>query len=183
MNLLNSFRIAFCFDCKHEIDQQCNTFFNSRDETTTVNRQPEFTQLDIELSFTQPESIMKLIENVLVNSWPKELPTIPNTFPRMTYEQAMETYGSDKPDTRSKEFLLKNVTNLLRQDTENRNFGAYAIVLPKLIAEKLKNKNDTILKRFRTENKNIEIFQLKNDEVRTSYAQTSTIGKFNLELN
>lgn len=78
----------------------------SRDETTTVNRQPEFTQLDIELSFTQPESIMKLIENVLVNSWPNELPKIPNTFKRMTYEQAMETYGSDKPDIRSSEFLV-----------------------------------------------------------------------------
>lgn len=79
-----------------------------RDETTTVNRQPEFTQLDLELSFTQPESILKLIENVLLNSWPKELPQIPISFRRMTYENAMGTYGSDKPDTRSTEFLVIN---------------------------------------------------------------------------
>lgn len=73
-----------------------------------MNRQPEFTQLDIELSFTQPECIMQLIENVLLNSWPKHLPSIPAQFKRMTYQQAMETYGSDKPDIRSKEFLVRN---------------------------------------------------------------------------
>lgn len=56
-----------------------------RDETTTVNRLPEFTQLDIELSFTKPEFIIKLIENVLSNSWPKDFPQIPKTFERMTY--------------------------------------------------------------------------------------------------
>lgn len=73
-----------------------------------MNRQPEFTQLDIELSFTQPDAIMQLIENVLSNSWPKELPKIPAQFNRMTYKQAMETYGSDKPDTRSSELLVCN---------------------------------------------------------------------------
>lgn len=71
-----------------------------------MNRQPEFTQLDIELSFTQPESIMRLIENVLLNCWPQHLPNISLPFKRMTYEYAMETYGSDKPDTRSNEFLV-----------------------------------------------------------------------------
>ncbi|XP_055296387.1 aspartate--tRNA ligase, mitochondrial isoform X3 [Sitodiplosis mosellana] len=135
-----------------------------RDETTTVNRQPEFTQLDIELSFTQPESIMKLIENVLVNSWPKGLPQISNTFRRMTYEEAMETYGSDKPDTRSTEFLLKNVTNSLRQDNDNRSFGAYAIVLPKQTAQQLKKAHEAIVRRIGAQSKNVELIQLKNDE-------------------
>lgn len=77
-----------------------------RDETTTVNRQPEFTQLDIELSFTQPESIMRLIENVLAHCWPQHLSKIVLPFKQMTYQQAMETYGSDKPDTRTNEFLV-----------------------------------------------------------------------------
>lgn len=77
-----------------------------RDETTTVNRQPEFTQLDIELSFTQPESIMRLIENVLAHCWPQHLSKIVLPFNQMTYQQAMETYGSDKPDTRTNEFLV-----------------------------------------------------------------------------
>lgn len=146
-----------------------------------MNRQPEFTQLDIELSFTQPESIMELIENVLVNSWPKELPQIPNKFRRMTYQEAMETYGSDKPDTRSTEFLLKNVTNLLRQDTENRNFGAHAIILPKSTSQGIENTIDVILRRFRTEIKNIEIFQLKNDDVSTSCIQL--LSKIRTEIN
>lgn len=80
--------------------------WNGRDETTTVNRQPEFTQLDIELSFTKPESIMRLIENVLTHCWPQHLPKIGSPFEQMTYQHAMETYGSDKPDTRSTEFLV-----------------------------------------------------------------------------
>lgn len=83
----------------------------TRDESTTVNRQPEFTQLDIELSFTQPESIIELIENVLSNCWPSHLPIIQSKFERMTYKQAMETYGSDKPDIRSADFLVKKCVN------------------------------------------------------------------------
>lgn len=92
-----------CFPIVHE-KIQCLCSF--RDESTTVNRQPEFTQLDIELSFTQSESIMQLIENILSNSWPNNLTKISAPFKRMTYQNAMETYGSDKPDTRSTELLV-----------------------------------------------------------------------------
>lgn len=112
----------------NDVDSFCLYIFvnNCRDETTTVNRQPEFTQLDVELSFTQPESIMKLIENVLVNSWPGELPKIPSTFKRMTYEEAMETYGSDKPDIRSNEFLV-SFTHAFSFQIENKtNFSNFS---------------------------------------------------------
>lgn len=81
-----------------------NEFY--RDETTTVNRQPEFTQLDIELSFTQPNDIMNMIENVLTQSWPKELNAISAPFKRMSFDNAMDKYGSDKPDTRYSQFLV-----------------------------------------------------------------------------
>lgn len=109
-----------------------------RDETTTVNRQPEFTQLDIELSFTQPESIMTLIENVLVNSWPKELPKIPNTFKQMTYAQAMETYGSDKPDTRSKEFLVRHIHFISIANRKCNAYSNFSSIMSQILFNKMK---------------------------------------------
>ena len=72
-----------------------------RDETNNPEKQPEFTQLDMEMSFVNMESILQLIERLILFSWPTQLnapPAIP--FPRMTYKNAMDTYGSDKPDTR-----------------------------------------------------------------------------------
>lgn len=74
-----------------------NYFF--RDEATRPDRQPEFTQLDIELSFTDREGIMKLVENILAFCWPDKT-KISTPFERIAYSEAMEKYGSDKPDTR-----------------------------------------------------------------------------------
>ncbi|CAG7831303.1 unnamed protein product, partial [Allacma fusca] len=65
-----------------------------RDEKAKPDRQPEFTQLDIELSFTSRENVMALIEDLM--KYILELDTAP--FPVMTYKQAMESYGTDKPD-------------------------------------------------------------------------------------
>lgn len=62
------------------------------------DRQPEFTQIDLELSFVSRENIFQLIEELIVHCWPDVLPM--KTFPRMTYAQAMLTYGTDKSDTR-----------------------------------------------------------------------------------
>lgn len=56
--------------------------------------------LDIELSFTTRDDIMQLIEEVLRYSWPKEQGKIHAPFKRLTYDEAMEAYGTDKPDTR-----------------------------------------------------------------------------------
>lgn len=69
-----------------------------RDESARSDRQPEFTQLDIEMSFTNCEGVMELIEKLLLHCWPKFLPQIEIPFKRMKYQDALEIYGSDKPD-------------------------------------------------------------------------------------
>lgn len=71
-----------------------------RDEGVRSDRQPEFTQLDIEMSFTSMNGVMSLIEDLLSYSWPEYLNPIPTRFQRMTFKQAMQNYGSDKPDIR-----------------------------------------------------------------------------------
>ncbi|VDD86407.1 unnamed protein product [Enterobius vermicularis] len=73
-----------------------------RNETSKQDRQLEFTQVDIELSFTSQEYVMDLVENIILQSWPESLvsyrPTAP--FKRITYAEAYDQYGVDKPDLR-----------------------------------------------------------------------------------
>ncbi len=71
-----------------------------RDEDLRKDRQPEFTQLDIEMSFVEQEDVMELIENLTKHLWKEYYGKELLPFRRLTYEEAMRTYGSDKPDTR-----------------------------------------------------------------------------------
>ncbi len=72
-----------------------------RDEDLRADRQPEFTQVDLEMSFIDREDMYALIEKVLKNTWKEVLGVdIPTPFPRMPYQEAMDRYGVDKPDTR-----------------------------------------------------------------------------------
>ncbi|MDO8577588.1 MAG: aspartate--tRNA ligase [Dehalococcoidales bacterium] len=73
-----------------------------RDEDTRADRQPEFTQIDIEMSFAEEEDIIRLMEDMVVFVVEKLRPDVKLTrpFPRLSYHEAMECYGCDKPDLR-----------------------------------------------------------------------------------
>jgi aspartyl-tRNA synthetase len=72
-----------------------------RDEDLRADRQPEFTQIDIEMSFIEREDIYRLIEGLLGAVWKAALnQEIPRPFRRVTFEEALNRYGIDKPDTR-----------------------------------------------------------------------------------
>ena len=72
-----------------------------RDEDLRADRQPEFTQIDIEMSFIDRDDIYALIEGLLARVWKTALGTnIPTPFPRISFEEVMNRWGIDKPDTR-----------------------------------------------------------------------------------
>ncbi|MCY8454403.1 aspartate--tRNA ligase, partial [Bacillus spizizenii] len=94
-----------------------------RDEDLRADRQPEFTQIDIEMSFMSQEDIMSLAEDMMAKIMREtkgvelKLP-----LPRMTYDEAMNSYGSDKPDTRF-DMLLTDVSDIVK-DTEFKVFSS-----------------------------------------------------------
>ena len=86
-----------------------------RDEDLRADRQPEFTQVDIEMSFIDREDMYSLIENMLKKVWKDVLGIdIPTPFKRMPYSEAMNRYGVDKPDTRF-EMELTDLTDTFKQ--------------------------------------------------------------------
>ena len=101
--------------------QICKCF---RDEDLRADRQPEFTQIDLEMSFVEEQDVFRIIEGVISDIWKEAGDTeliIP--FPVMTYDSAMETYGSDKPELRIKGGLkIVNLTNSVK-DTEFKVFS------------------------------------------------------------
>ncbi len=87
-----------------------------RDEDLRADRQPEFTQLDIETSFMNEEEIMGLMETMIRDLFKQALDVdLPAEFPRMSYQQAVEQYGIDRPDLRNP-LLLVSVTDLVKEE-------------------------------------------------------------------
>ena len=93
-----------------------------RDEDFRADRQPEFTQLDLEMSFVDQEDVIELMEAVLVAMWDLIGYRIPTPIARMTYADAQRLYGSDKPDLRF-ELPLVECTSYFK-DTPFRVFQA-----------------------------------------------------------
>lgn len=71
-----------------------------RDEDLRADRQPEFTQVDLEMSFVGQEDIIEFVEGLTKEAFKVINVELPEKFPRLTWQQAMDRYGSDKPDTR-----------------------------------------------------------------------------------
>ena len=97
-----------------------------RDEDLRADRQPEFTQLDMEMSFMSQEEIIDLNEELICQIF-KEIKSveIPRPFPRLTYAEAMDSYGCDKPDTRF-DLKLVNVSDIFKDSQFKVFSGAIA---------------------------------------------------------
>ena len=103
------FQIAHCF----------------RDEDLRADRQPEFTQLDVEMSFANPEQIYTLIEGLFARLFKLIGVELPLPFPRFTYAEVIARFGSDKPDLRIAGMELKDLSSALQETT----FAPYAAAL------------------------------------------------------
>jgi aspartyl-tRNA synthetase len=102
-----------------------------RDEDFRADRQPEFTQLDIEMSFVDQDDVLAVSEEILVALWKLIGHDVATPLPRMTYAEAMARYGTDKPDLRMGQELVE-CTDFFR-DTPFRVFQAPyvgAVVMP-----------------------------------------------------
>ena len=83
-----------------------------RDEDLRADRQPEFTQIDVEMSFVEPEQVFEVIEGMIVRVWKEILHLeLKTPFPRVSWEEVMNKYGTDRPDTRF-ELHLKDLTDI-----------------------------------------------------------------------
>jgi aspartyl-tRNA synthetase len=92
-----------------------------RDEDLRADRQPEFTQIDVEMTFIQQDDILNLIENLIARLWKKILNVeVPLPFKRMSFHDAITLYGSDKPDLRYG-MQLTTITDLVKDST----FGVF----------------------------------------------------------
>jgi aspartyl-tRNA synthetase len=96
-----------------------------RDEDLRADRQPEFTQIDVEMSFCEQEDVFKIGEGLMKNIWKHTIhQDIKIPFPKFTYDEAMLKYGSDKPDIRYELFLHD-----LTQEVKNSDFGVFNSVI------------------------------------------------------
>ncbi len=148
-----------------------------RDEDLRANRQPEFTQIDIETSFIEVENFMNEMEDMIGEIFKLNDIEVPGNFPRMTYQEAMSKYGSDSPDTRF-DMKIRDVSGIF-SDSEFRVFRSTiadggtvrAIKLPggsDLSRSKLDKYEDFVRKRGAA---GLIWFVIENNEVRSPVAK------------
>jgi aspartyl-tRNA synthetase len=110
-----------------------------RDEDLRADRQPEFTQIDVEMSFPQQESIFEVIEPMIARVCKEAGYTVSTPFRRITYAQAMENYGIDKPDTR---IPPMHPVGDLAPDLANNGLPLVAIHIPGVGAPSRKERDE-----------------------------------------
>jgi aspartyl-tRNA synthetase len=106
-----------------------------RDEDLRADRQPEFTQIDLEMSYPQPESVWEVVEGFLAAAFKAAGYEIKTPFPRMDYDEAIRQYGIDKPDLRLPAFTDVRecfAPEDLQQLAVNANLPVVAIRIPKV---------------------------------------------------
>jgi len=96
-----------------------------RDEDLRADRQPEFSQLDVEMSFATPDQVYALVEGLFVRIFALIGVELPTPFPRLTYAEVMRRFGSDKPDMRIPAMELQDLSPALAETI----FAPYASVL------------------------------------------------------
>ncbi|TEA26179.1 hypothetical protein DBR06_SOUSAS18110012 [Sousa chinensis] len=155
-----------------------------RDEGSRPDRQPEFTQIDIEMSFVEQTGIQSLIEGLLQYSWPSDRDPVVVPFPSMTFAEALASYGTDKPDTR---FGMKivDISDMFRntevgflQDALSKPQGTIkAICIPE--GEKyLKRKDIESIRKFAADHFNQEVLPIF---LKTNNNWNSPVAKFIME--
>lgn len=98
-----------------------------RDEDLRADRQPEFTQLDMEMSFVERDEVIRLIDNMIGYIFKESMDIeLPETFPHITYKEAMDKYGSDRPDLRF-DLPLVDIGEIVK----NTDFKVFKSILDK----------------------------------------------------
>lgn len=159
-----------------------------RDEDLRADRQPEFTQVDIEMSFVEQEDIMNIIEKLSKKVFHDVTGLEANyDFPKMSYDDAMEFYGCDKPDTR---FDMKLID--IKDCVKNKGFSIFdeaeyikAIVCDKIFSRKnIKDYEDYVKTYFKA--KGLAFIKKENDELNSSilkFFDEDTIKNLEKKLN
>ncbi len=165
-----------------------------RDEDLRADRQPEFTQIDLEMSFVDADDVMSMNEGLVKHVFKTALDVeIKAPFARLTYAQAMEQYGSDKPDTRY-EMKLCDLSDLLK-DTEFKVFagaiangGSVRCIVAKNAASTLTRKEvDKLVEFVKTYRAKGLAYTRITEETRTSsfekFLSESEVAAINDKLN
>ncbi|XP_003474690.1 aspartate--tRNA ligase, mitochondrial [Cavia porcellus] len=137
-----------------------------RDEGSRPDRQPEFTQIDIEMSFVDQTGIRNLIEGLLQYSWPSDKDPVVIPFPSMTFAEALASYGTDKPDTRfgmkitDVSEVFRNTESEFLQDALSKPQGTIKAICVQEGAKHLKRKEIESIRKCATDHFNQEVLPI-----------------------
>ncbi len=164
-----------------------------RDEDLRWDRQPEFTQIDLEMSFVEQEDVLNILEDLFTHLSESLYPSRPlvfKPFKRMTFDEAMDQYGIDKPELRTDQLQLQDITSIISQ-TDLQVFKkiieaggvAKAIVVPKVYTRWEIDKFEKLLKEKWA--KGLAYFVVEGTEIKsplTKYFNSELLQQFKQAL-